>query len=108
MGLHLYRSDEAECIRSAAKSRTAYDVADPNTPETLLLAGEDAACVRAALSGLTWEHQRILGMKYFYDMTQVEIAQHLGVSEAAVSQMHRLALSRLKTSLELMGMTEAA
>lgn len=74
------------------------------TPETILAEAERADLVRRCVAGLTRRHARLIALHYWDGRTLAEIAMAFGVSEPAVSVMHRRALRRLRASLALMGM----
>ncbi len=76
-----------------------------NHPEAVNLedevaASEDRLRVRQALAGLSQEHQQVVVLRYFADMTVPQVAQSLKMREGTVkSRLHR-ALAQLKTQLE--------
>jgi RNA polymerase sigma-B factor len=51
------------------------------------------------LAGLPERERRILGMRFFQDMTQTEIAREIGVSQMHVSRLLTATLARLRAQL---------
>jgi len=56
--------------------------------------------VRQMLDSITPIERKILINRYFGNLSQREVAQHLGVSQMTVSRAERKALSQLKEMLE--------
>ncbi len=56
---------------------------------------EDIA-LRDALSKLGERERSIISMRYFYNRTQTEIAQQLGISQAQVSRLEKAALEKMR------------
>jgi RNA polymerase sigma factor for flagellar operon FliA len=79
--------------------------------EPSLLAGDDAdpfdLCYRReqseilarALSHLRERDRQIINLYYQQELTMKQIAEHLGIDESRVSQLHSAALARLKASV---------
>lgn len=57
---------------------------------------EDIA-LRDALEKLNERERRIINMRYFEDMTQTEIANEIGISQAQVSRIEKSALERIRS-----------
>ncbi|TWT32482.1 ECF RNA polymerase sigma factor SigL [Posidoniimonas corsicana] len=74
---------------------------DPHQPDPLdwLLAAEQQALVRRALALLPRRDAEILLLKHTQDWTYRQLAEHLGVSEAAVDGRLQRARGRLRRAL---------
>jgi len=72
----------------------------PETPEGLTAAGQRDARVRLALAGLPPEQLDVLRMSFFHDRPHAEIAEALRLPLGTVKSRIRLALQRLRASLE--------
>jgi RNA polymerase sigma-B factor len=57
---------------------------------------EDLTAVSAAVKSLPARERRILHMRFMEDMTQSEIAKHIGVSQMQISRLLRRALTQLR------------
>ncbi|MBI1955479.1 MAG: sigma-70 family RNA polymerase sigma factor [Acidobacteria bacterium] len=68
-------------------------------PETLYQREEDRQRVAAALAHLSWRHRQVMQLYYHAELSMKQIAQILNVHESRVSQIHRLALRRLRKFL---------
>ena len=60
-----------------------------------------------ALKDLPERHQRAGLMYYKNEMTMKEIGTVLGINESRVSKTHKLALQKMATSLETIGITSS-
>ncbi|HID22193.1 MAG TPA: sigma-70 family RNA polymerase sigma factor, partial [Planctomycetaceae bacterium] len=75
-------------------------------PLNRLLASERSELLRQALERLTRREREMLLLKYTEDWSYRELAEHLGISEAAVeSRLHR-ARQRLREELARYDLTE--
>ena len=84
-------------LEESARDAEAADLED--AVEAL----EDRRSVRLALACLSQEHQQVLVLRYFADLTVPQVAQSLKVREGTVkSRLHR-ALGHLRAQLESMG-----
>jgi RNA polymerase sigma-B factor len=61
---------------------------------------EDRCAVRANMHVLPQRERVVLGLRFLHEMTQTEIAAHIGVSQMQVSRLVRQALGRLQTATE--------
>ena len=65
--------------------------------------GQDAALNRIfldeILNRLDTRERQLIGMRYFGDMTQTEIAKEMGISQVQVSRMEKRILKELKEFL---------
>lgn len=64
-----------------------------------LLMVEDHEALKGLLAQLPERERRILGMRFFHDMTQTQIAAAIGVSQMQVSRLLNATLSRLRHRL---------
>lgn len=58
---------------------------------------EDQAAVEPALRDLPHEERMVLGLRYFGDMSQAEIARRIGVSQMYVSRLLRRTLAEVRS-----------
>jgi RNA polymerase sigma factor for flagellar operon FliA len=74
-------------------------LADPSSPNALLhlLQAEDLHLVQKCLQSLPQQQLQVLTLYYLEDLRLKEIAEILGITESRVSQIHTLALTRLRT-----------
>jgi len=72
----------------------------PRTPEGIEAARQRDALVRTALAELPPEQLEVLRMSFFHDRPHAEIAQALRLPLGTVKSRIRLALQRLRASLE--------
>jgi len=72
----------------------------PPTPEGLAAERQQEANVRSALADLPPEQLEVLRMSFFHDRPHAEIAQALRLPLGTVKSRIRLALQRLRASLE--------
>jgi RNA polymerase sigma factor for flagellar operon FliA len=61
---------------------------------------EDLSLVRELLDQLPEQQKKVLALYYIEDLRLREIAELLGVTEGRVSQVHALAINRLRIALE--------
>jgi len=64
------------------------------------------AMLREALRDLSDRQRRLVRLRFYDDLTQIEMARKLGVSQVQVSRELTRALMRLRASLEEVGVTE--
>ena len=68
-------------------------------PETMYQREENRQRVAAALAHLSWRHRQVMQLYYHGELNMKQIAQILNVHESRVSQVHSLALRRLRKIL---------
>jgi RNA polymerase sigma-70 factor (ECF subfamily) len=76
----------------------AEAVDDSRSPEATVIAGDDQAALRAALTRLTEEQRQVIELR-LAGLNGPEIATALGISHAAVRTAQRRALLRLRALL---------
>lgn len=74
--------------------------AEMQTPHQTTAARQLAERVRRALRDLSEREREVLELSYYRDMTQVEIAEHLGAPLGSVKSWARRALLRLQGNLK--------
>jgi RNA polymerase sigma factor for flagellar operon FliA len=60
-----------------------------------------------AISELPEKEQRVLALYYYEELTMKEVGAALGIGESRVSQIHSLAMVRLRARLNFLNVTEA-
>ena len=110
--------ESVEDVLQAMDSSSAYSSvplegtgqgADDDTPSVLdhygtededLAASEDRMVIEDAISEFTPREQEIVRMRFQQGMTQVEIAEKLGISQVQVSRMLRKVLKQIQEKLD--------
>jgi RNA polymerase sigma factor FliA len=70
-----------------------------DSPYVQCLRSEVKAGLAKAIRGLTEREQQVLSLYYYEELTMKDIGDVLGVGESRVSQIHSLAISRLRVQL---------
>jgi RNA polymerase sigma factor FliA len=70
-----------------------------DTPFFECLRGEMKQILTAAISELPEKEQRVLALYYYEELTMKEVGVALGIGESRVSQIHSLAMVRLRARL---------
>ncbi|MGD9652993.1 MAG: RNA polymerase sigma factor [Candidatus Dadabacteria bacterium] len=70
-------------------------------PRRLLWKSEQRKIILEALSELDPNHRRVLELAYFYQYTQSEISEMMGIPLGSVKSIVRLATDKLKKTLEI-------
>ena len=73
---------------------------DDNNPFRLCLDSEMKALLTEALGHLPEREKQVLTLYYYEELTMKEVGAVLGVGESRVSQIHSLAITRLRSRLE--------
>jgi RNA polymerase sigma-70 factor, ECF subfamily len=94
--------------RSLAREQPGLDPdAQPdsisNTPSKFVQRRDEAAALRAALSRLSTQHQRILDLRFWDQMTFDQIAEALGQKPDAVRKAYYRALAALTRAVQATG-----
>ena len=55
--------------------------------------------IKQAIASLGEREKRILGLRFFKGMTQVEVSSEIGISQAQVSRLEKAALAKIKKEL---------
>lgn len=56
----------------------------------------DQLALEQAMEGLTTREQKLIGMRYFQNKTQTEVASVLGVSQVQISRLEKKALKKMR------------
>ena len=59
----------------------------------------DEIALKEAIRTLSEREKRILGLRFFKGMTQIEVSAEIGISQAQVSRLEKGALQRIKKQL---------
>jgi len=81
----------------AGEDRRSDDAAP--SPEAAVLAGETRAMLVAAINGLRDEDREVIGTRYFLDLTEIEMAEALGIPRGTVKSRLSRAMGRLREAL---------
>lgn len=97
-----------------SRDRKEEDITDsiPSKPEETpyfqCLRSEMRQLLAQAVSELPEKEQRVLALYYFEELTMKEVGSALGIGESRVSQIHSLAMVRLRARLNLLGVAHRA
>ena len=70
------------------------------SPEAAALAGESNALLTAALAKLREDDRLVIAYRYFFDLSEAEMAEALGVARGTVKSRLSRALGRLREGLD--------
>jgi len=106
-------SKSAACAssrRATAKRRTSPITFPRNreTPFFQCLRSETKQLLEQAVSELPEKEQRVLALYYYEELTMKEVGAALGIGESRVSQIHSLAMVRLRARLNFLTAPAAA
>jgi RNA polymerase sporulation-specific sigma factor len=59
----------------------------------------DELALKEAIRGLTDREKKILNLRFFKGMTQIEVSAEIGISQAQVSRLEKGALDQIKKQL---------
>jgi RNA polymerase sigma factor for flagellar operon FliA len=77
------------------------------TPFFQCLRSETKHMLEKAISELPEKEQRVLALYYYDELTMKEVGAALGIGESRVSQIHSLAMVRLRARLNFLNVTAA-
>jgi len=101
------RNRRIDSLRRSGRPPPAPDVSltpdDPERPDDLFAAGEDAERVREALLSLSADQLEVIRLSFFQDCAHSEIARTLDLPLGTVKSRLRTALIRLRTLLHQSG-----
>ena len=63
----------------------------------------DQIVLKEAVNRLGLREQRILAMRFYQGMTQMEVSARIGISQAQVSRLEKSAIARIKEALQAPG-----
>ena len=93
----LNRAKAASRHRSVDLSFAESTVADPQgSPEARALAGERREMVLRALNGMREEDRVVIAYRYFFELSEAEMAEALGVARGTVKSRLSRAMDRLR------------
>lgn len=77
-------------------------IADPNDdlPYNRCLRAEIGTLLRNAIAGMAETARRVIVHYYFDEMTMKEVGSILGLGESRVSQIHKVAIAKLRQELQ--------
>ena len=75
-------------------------VADLASPSQVAMRAELAAQIEAALESMDQIDREIIAMRHFEELRNCEVAELLGIKEAAASNRYMRALARLREVLQ--------
>lgn len=76
---------------------------DSGTPSRILRHQEALTALLTSLSDLSETHRRVIQLRYLEGYSVVEVAEHLGKSEAAVIALTKRALEALRQAMDRLG-----
>lgn len=101
---------QVESIEDGRETNLADMIAGPSNldPLHIFLEGERRQVLANAIAQLPAREQQVLALYYQEELTMKETGEVLGVGESRVSQIHSLAVARLRSILERMTTNRAA
>ncbi len=101
---------QVESLEDGRETNLADMIPGPGEldPLHIFLESERKAMLAKAIAQLPPREQQVLALYYQEELTMKETGAVLGVGESRVSQIHSLAVARLRTILSEMGKTRAA
>jgi RNA polymerase sigma factor FliA len=101
---------QVESLEDGRETNLADMIAGPSNldPLHIFLEGERKQMLARAVAQLPPREQQVLALYYQEELTMKETGEVLGVGESRVSQIHSLAVARLRTLLVDMGKARAA
>jgi RNA polymerase sigma-B factor len=100
------RLDESELAdaRRVEEARAPLSLADetarPVTADEVFRSSEDRVAVSIGLRRLHWRERQAVRCRYFADMSQLEIASRLGISQTQTSRLLASGLAKLRADLD--------
>ncbi len=101
---------QVESLEDGRETNLADMIAGPSDldPLHIFLEGERKQMLAKAIAQLPPREQQVLALYYQEELTMKETGEVLGVGESRVSQIHSLAVARLRTLLAEMGKSRRA
>jgi RNA polymerase sigma-B factor len=91
-------------------SLDAYSPGDYKSPTSLadrlgandeeLDRSEHRECLKQACRGLDGNERTVIHLRFFAEMSQAEIARHMGVSQMQISRIQQRAIGKIRTALQ--------
>ena len=85
-----------------------FPAAPDAQPDQMCAKRELSSALSAAMKDLPQRYQKVVFLYYTNEMTMKEIGEVLGVNESRVSQIHKVALEKMATSLRSAGIESAS
>ena len=103
-GRHAQLSLDRGCVPSASSQDISETlISKESTPSDLAVREEQRRLIQDALDGLESTDREVLVLKHFEQLSTVEVATLLGISQPAVRQRHARAASRFRKALKKKG-----
>ncbi len=101
---------QIESLEDGRETNLADMIAGPSDldPLHIFLQGERKQMLAKAIAQLPLREQQVLALYYQEELTMKETGEVLGVGESRVSQIHSLAVARLRTILVSLGKARVA
>ena len=101
---------QVESLEDGRETNLVDMIAGPGDldPLHIFLQGERKQMLARAIAQLPPREQQVLALYYQEELTMKETGEVLGVGESRVSQIHSLAVARLRSILNDMGISRAA
>ncbi|HUI83870.1 MAG TPA: FliA/WhiG family RNA polymerase sigma factor [Candidatus Binatia bacterium] len=92
---------QIESLEDGRETDLGETIAGPadQDPLSLCLQGERREMLANAIAGLPEREQQVLALYYQEELTMKEVGAVLGIGESRVSQIHSMAVARLRTAL---------
>ncbi len=84
-----------------------FPAAPDSQPDQICARQQLRSALAGAMKCLPKRYQKVVFLYYSNEMTMKEIGEVLGVNESRVSQIHKIALEKMATSLRLAGIESA-
>ncbi len=99
---------QIESLEDGRETDLSETIAGPpdRDPLTLYLQGERKQILADAIAQLPEREQQVLALYYQEELTMKEVGAVLGVGESRVSQIHSVAVARLRAALESTGQAQ--
>lgn len=106
----LPREDVVLALESIVEPVSLYEPVYSDSGDTLYVMDQvgdhnddknwlDEIALKEAIRGLSDREKRILNLRFFKGMTQIEVSAEIGISQAQVSRLEKGALARIKKQL---------
>ncbi len=106
----LPREDVVLALESIVEPVSLYEPVYSDSGDTLYVMDQvgdhnddsnwlDELALKEAIRGLGEREKRILNLRFFKGMTQIEVSAEIGISQAQVSRLEKGALNRIKSQL---------
>ena len=108
--LNMKKSDVVLALESIVEPVSLYEPVYSDGGDTIYVMDQvgdhnddknwlDEIALKEAIRGLSDREKRILNLRFFKGMTQVEVSNEIGISQAQVSRLEKGALDRIKKQI---------